>query len=76
MSEMQYCFGKRTIFASSKSKGNILFPLSTKVNLTFLGADSFSSKQMHNPDWCGSIGWMSYCKVKGHQVNSWSGHMA
>ena len=29
----------------------------------------------NSPDWCGSVGWVSFWKVKGHWFNSWSGHM-
>ena len=28
------------------------------------------------PDWCGSVGWASSLKPKGHQFNSQSGHMS
>ena len=26
-------------------------------------------------DQCGSVGWALFCKAKGHQLDSWSGHM-
>ena len=28
-----------------------------------------------SPDRCGSVDWVSYCKARGHQFNSLSGHM-
>ena len=28
-----------------------------------------------SPDWCGSVGWVSYRKVKGRRFDSQSGHM-
>ena len=27
------------------------------------------------PGWCGSVGWMLSCKLRGCWFNSWSGHM-
>ena len=32
-------------------------------------------KHGYCPGWCGSVDWMAACKLKGHQFNSWSGHM-
>ena len=33
------------------------------------------SRAGSSPDWCGSVGWVSSCKVKGCWFDSWSGHM-
>ena len=30
---------------------------------------------LFHSDWCRLVGWASSYKVKGHQFNSWSGHM-
>ena len=32
-------------------------------------------KIIRSPGQCGSVGWVSYCKVRGCRFNSWSGHM-
>ena len=32
-------------------------------------------KSKPHPDLCGSVGWVSSCKVKGHQFHSWPGHV-
>ena len=32
-------------------------------------------KSKLSPDQCGPVGWLLFHKVKGHQFNSWSGHM-
>ena len=34
-----------------------------------------SEKHKHSPDWCSSVGWVLSCKLKGHQLDSQSGHM-
>ena len=28
-----------------------------------------------SPGWCGSVDWASACELKGHQFDSWPGHM-
>ena len=35
----------------------------------------FLAKKEFSPDWCGSIGWASFCKAKSCQFDCRSGHM-
>ena len=57
------CLEKRSVKRSLKW-GHIGGP-SAKVPL----------REEESPDWCGSVGWASSHKLKGHQFNSPSGHM-
>ena len=31
---------------------------------------------MSCPDWCGSVGWASFCEARSPWLDSWSGHMS
>ena len=50
--------------------------LHTKKNKIPLNGERFRKNweiKLHfSPDWCGSTGWGSMCKVKGCQLHSWS----
>ena len=49
--------------------------VSTQVPVILLTLDSCIKTKPRSSNWCGSVGWVLSCKLKGRQFNSQSGHM-
>ena len=56
----------------------LLYFLAFLKVLSFFSLRLFTTKEdflKKSSGWCGSVGWVSSHKPKGHQFNSWSGHL-
>ena len=45
------------------------------IKIQIFRASKDTTKKVKNPDQCGSLGWVSFHKAKGHQFDPWSRHM-